>query len=375
MTSALAIDNAGRLLAVGGRRGDIQVREMPTGRLVATLLGHAPSEIMGLSFTPDGKRLASSARDSVVKLWDLDAHVEVLSLRGQATFDTTVAFSPDGQKLVAGGWDGFLRVWSNADPKSESAKDYRAREKIWHANLGPEQMHNGNLFGARMHLDRWVELDPDSPHARYERGFLFAALGDWNAAGAEMDLALSKPDCSLGCHVDRALLYLRAGDEANYRRICAQGYDRFAKDADWGTANRLGYYVLLGNPPGVTHEQGLAIGEMAFTKAINRFQKSSGGLTFGFALYRAGKIDDALKVLRDSERIRGIPETWYLLAMVHQRKGNTAQAREYFERGAKELEVARSKPKLTDGRNADWRQRAELELLHAEAKKMLDGGN
>ena len=106
--SAITFDREGTRLALGGSKGEIQIRNSRTGELTSTLVGH-PMEITGLAFTPDGSRLASVAGDGVVKLWDPTAGVEVLSLRGHATFDSVLAFSPDGEDLIVGGWDGFVR--------------------------------------------------------------------------------------------------------------------------------------------------------------------------------------------------------------------------------------------------------------------------
>src|SRR5262249_30825792 len=129
--AALAFDREGHFLAVGDRLGAIQIRDVKSGQLRATLRGH-PMRLSGLAFTPDGTRLASTSLDGCVKLWDPHAGVEVLSLRGEAAFDTAVAFSPDGEQCVAGGWDSFLRVWGLQDPEADTEAARRERRRDWH---------------------------------------------------------------------------------------------------------------------------------------------------------------------------------------------------------------------------------------------------
>ena len=55
-------------------------------------------------------RAATSPRDAV-KLWDLVAHRELLSLQGEGQYFMHVAFSPDGNTLVAVSLDGIAHLW------------------------------------------------------------------------------------------------------------------------------------------------------------------------------------------------------------------------------------------------------------------------
>ena len=47
----------------------LKVWDAATGQETLTLKGHT-SAVMGLAFSPDGKRLASGARDGALKIWD-----------------------------------------------------------------------------------------------------------------------------------------------------------------------------------------------------------------------------------------------------------------------------------------------------------------
>src|SRR5262249_43401346 len=175
----------------------------------------------------------------------MKTNLEVLALRGQATFDTIVTFSPDGETCVAGGWEGFLRVWTVKDLSTESAESREGRRKAWYEVQASEALSARNGFGARHHLDRLVKLEPGRWEHLHARGQAFAELGEWASAVVDYDAALAHPDCAQSAYAERALLYLRAGDAAGYRRMCQQMLERFPKDNSWQSAHQLARICLL----------------------------------------------------------------------------------------------------------------------------------
>jgi WD40 repeat protein len=102
----------GRTLASGGADNIIRLWNLGTGSVVRQILAHhAAAGISRLSFTPDGKSLASAswAGEGTVKLWEVATGKErqrIGRIKGGITF---LAVSPDG-RTVAWGSGGPIRL-------------------------------------------------------------------------------------------------------------------------------------------------------------------------------------------------------------------------------------------------------------------------
>ena len=85
------------------------------------LHGHT-GNVTGVEFAPDGRRLASLSRESVlyiagddtVRVWDVDPQATLPVLRGHASGVYPVAFSPDGRWIASGSWDSTVGLWDAA---------------------------------------------------------------------------------------------------------------------------------------------------------------------------------------------------------------------------------------------------------------------
>jgi WD40 repeat protein len=72
--------------------------------------GHS-SSVNDVTWSPDGRRLATASDDGTVKLWHPSTGRECLTLRGHAGAVHAVAFSPDGHWLASAGGDGQVFLW------------------------------------------------------------------------------------------------------------------------------------------------------------------------------------------------------------------------------------------------------------------------
>ena len=67
--------------------------------------------VLGLSFSSDGKTLATTHLDRTVRLWDIEIKTAKTIFKGHTDFVHRVRFSPDGKTLVGGSWEETVLLW------------------------------------------------------------------------------------------------------------------------------------------------------------------------------------------------------------------------------------------------------------------------
>jgi WD40 repeat protein len=77
-----------------------------------------------LTFSPDGRLLASGAMDGKVKVWDLGKRRSKLTFSLSEELVTGVGFVQGGAALVTSDWDGLVRVWDLATRKRRRLAKY-----------------------------------------------------------------------------------------------------------------------------------------------------------------------------------------------------------------------------------------------------------
>ena len=128
----------------------------------------APGLMCDLTFSPDGKRLAGASRD-VIKMWDAETAVEVLTLRGapqryhDPPFNARVVFHADGMRLAGTNWNESISVW---DAPRQTGDEGRLQQQqarrlaadewalFWHLQEAEYYMKQNNDSAARFHLLR-----------------------------------------------------------------------------------------------------------------------------------------------------------------------------------------------------------------------------
>ena len=108
--NALSFSPDGKRLATASDDNTVIVWDLGNGRDLLTYRGHK-DKVKAVAFSPDGTLLASAGGADVV-LWDAKTGKEKLTLQGHTGSVTCIAYRPDGKALAsAGSEDKSVHVW------------------------------------------------------------------------------------------------------------------------------------------------------------------------------------------------------------------------------------------------------------------------
>ena len=109
----------GKYLATADYDGVARVWDTEIDQELPSLRGHLKA-VTGVAFSLDGKHIATSSEDQTAKLWDAQTSTELVTLPGHYDAVTGVAFSPNGRHLATSSHDTQVKVWNVKTGKEEN---------------------------------------------------------------------------------------------------------------------------------------------------------------------------------------------------------------------------------------------------------------
>ena len=104
------------LRGVDLRQGWLRNTQLAGAQMAGVIFGEKPymnagSGVFSITYSPDGRTLASGSMDGKVRIWDTESGKYLATLQGHTHEVQSVVYSPDGKTLASGGNDGTVRIW------------------------------------------------------------------------------------------------------------------------------------------------------------------------------------------------------------------------------------------------------------------------
>ena len=168
----------GKTLAYSARGGPmIKLRDV-SSRTVVTTQGRYDFGLACLAFSPDGAIIATGHGNGTIMLWDVATRTLAATLEGHSGEVYSVAFSPNGSTLASGSSDETVKLWDAAtrtnfetltvnspvttvafspDGSVVASGTWFRRVKLWNTTTG----ENIDTFNDHRALVRAVSFSPD----------------------------------------------------------------------------------------------------------------------------------------------------------------------------------------------------------------------
>src|SRR5262249_34015034 len=106
----------GRVLATGGQDGSVRLWDPNSGAAGEVFRGHT-EPVTRVAFLGGNEHVASASNDLTVRIWNAQAPNDVRRFQHETSLADLDA-SADGARIVSSGVDGIVRVWDVASGRA-----------------------------------------------------------------------------------------------------------------------------------------------------------------------------------------------------------------------------------------------------------------
>jgi WD40 repeat protein/ankyrin repeat protein/serine/threonine protein kinase len=151
----------GKQIASGSYDNTVGIWDTQTLQLVTQLKGHKHS-VMSVSYSPDGKQIASGSYDNTVGIWDMQTFQLVTQLEGHKDKVNSVTYSPDGKRLASGSSDNTVRIWDTQtlQPITQLKKHSNWVRSVIYSPDGKQLASGGGLVEGELYIWNTETLQP-----------------------------------------------------------------------------------------------------------------------------------------------------------------------------------------------------------------------
>lgn len=239
----------GTKVATCGGDKTVKIWKLPdTGAptVLSEFKGHS-NPVSTVAFSNDGRLLASGGGDLIVKVWDVQNGTELRSLRGHGDWVASVAFGPDPRFILSASVDKTVKIWELSNEETTPPSGHTRELKTVAVS------NNGKLIASGS-ADRTIkiwdaesgqELYTLSEHTDNVTALAFDPSGERLISGGEdrkiriWDLKQKKVIHTMDCDRIPVIVFTTKGDKfltwtlrpgiANQYASTAQVYDKDGK--------------------------------------------------------------------------------------------------------------------------------------------------
>jgi WD40 repeat protein len=386
----VAFSPDGRLLATGGYNGQVKVWGARDGRPVRALAG-LTTWVDSLAFSLDGRHVIAYAGElgkGQVKCWDVSTGEQGPLPRLPGHQVRYVAQSPD-RRYVARAENQAIELWDTQPAAEERAWRLACAEPGpgWHDWSAAEAERAGDWFAAGVHLNAVIAARPGDGPLYLRRGRAAAEQGRYEQAAEDFGRALEKAPDLAAAWRGLALAQLAAGRADAYRQTCdrllRQDFARPPRPAGAGplfapvpasAPQAAALAAVAAAPWPRAEDQALAartaalrVGAAEPARLLALVGRAD-PVARGAALYRAGRPEEAVKVLSQSMDVIA----WLYRAQAEHARGRADEARRALTFTVRWLTApSRADARQSNAARMPWEARLEAGLLRREAEALL----